>query len=150
MPFAFVVYGTPQPQGSARAFYVKKLGRAVITSDNARMKPWRQQITGTALASMNGQKKFTRDTPVRVDAVFYFERPKSARKRLGKTTKPDLDKLLRALLDSLTGVLFEDDSQVVQCNVSKEYHSPERVEVYVAGSKNLPIPLLEETEAAHV
>ena len=34
------VPGTPVPKGSTKAFYIQKLGRAVITNDNAKTKPW--------------------------------------------------------------------------------------------------------------
>ena len=37
------------------------------------------------------------------------------------TTKPDVDKLARAALDALTGVLWADDSQVVSLHAQKEY-----------------------------
>lgn len=127
----FTVIGKPEPQGSARAFYVKSLGRSVITSDNAKLKPWRQQVSGMAQAAMAGRLAKERKIPVRVQARFYFDRPQSAKKGAEKTTKPDLDKLLRALLDSMTGVVFSDDSQVTECTVSKAFGQPSRVEVAV-------------------
>ena len=34
---------------------------------------------------------------------------------------PDLDKLIRAVLDGLTGVAYEDDGQVVQIEAQKLY-----------------------------
>ena len=38
--------------------------------------------------------------------------------------RPDLDKLQRAVLDALTGVLFSDDGQVVQLAAVKQYGQP--------------------------
>ena len=35
--------------------------------------------------------------------------------------KPDIDKLLRALLDAMTGVVYVDDSQVACIWATKEY-----------------------------
>ncbi|MCR4339570.1 MAG: RusA family crossover junction endodeoxyribonuclease [Gemmatimonadaceae bacterium] len=49
------------------------------------------------------------------------------------TTKPDADKLTRALLDALTGVAYVDDSQVVHLGIRKEWALTgpgTRVEVY--------------------
>lgn len=126
----FTVYGKPVPQGSSKAFYVKALGRAVITSDNKRLKPWRQQITDTAMAQAGEAIEDSR--PVEVLLEFYFARPKSAKKRVGMTVKPDIDKLIRAILDGITGVLFRDDSQVVSVIASKHYDDLERVEISVA------------------
>jgi crossover junction endodeoxyribonuclease RusA len=131
---SFTVIGTPQPQGSSRAFIPKGWTRAVITSSNAKLKPWRQEMAGTALATRErlGVPLIEKE-PVIVAAIFYFDKPKSAKKSLrDKVTKPDCDKLLRALFDALTGTIFKDDSQVVSCHVRKEFGSPNRVEVSVA------------------
>lgn len=126
----FTVYGKPVPQGSSKAFYVKSIGRAVITSDNKRLKPWRQQVTDTAM-SLQGDA-IPDDKPVEVVLDFYFARPKSAKKRIGMTVKPDIDKLIRAILDGIMGVLFRDDSQVVSVVARKHYADQERVEIQVA------------------
>jgi Holliday junction resolvase RusA-like endonuclease len=37
------------------------------------------------------------------------------------TTKPDLDNVLKAVCDACNGVIFDDDKQVVDCEVSKRY-----------------------------
>lgn len=125
----FQVFGTPRPQGSTKAFYVKSLGRAVVTSDNKKLKPWRQQISETAVSL--GVWKFDRETPVEVTMNFYFRRPESAKKRRGMTVKPDGDKLVRAIFDSITGILIEDDAQIVEFHARKHYGGPERVEIEV-------------------
>lgn len=36
-------------------------------------------------------------------------------------SRPDLDKLVRAILDAMTGLAFQDDGQVVALNAGKEY-----------------------------
>lgn len=130
-PIRFTVIGKPQPQGSTRAFIPKGWKRAIITTDNAKLKPWRQQISDTAL-SLN-VPMFRRDVPLEITVRCYFTRPKSVseKKRPAMTTKPDGDKLLRAVLDSLTGILFEDDSQATDKHVHKRYGLPERVEIEV-------------------
>jgi crossover junction endodeoxyribonuclease RusA len=118
----FTVYGVPQPQGSIRAFTPKGWKRPVLTSDNAKVKPWRQEIAGTALAIMERDsiRRIERPAGVKVTAYFYFPRPKSTKKSVEhKTTKPDIDKLTRALHDALTGIAFEDDSQIVESKAVK-------------------------------
>jgi Holliday junction resolvase RusA-like endonuclease len=123
------VFGRPQPQGSSRVFFVKKLGRSVITSANKNLKPWRQQISETAMTL----RAPVVDGPIAMGLRFYFQRPKSAPKsRIYPTVKPDTDKLIRAILDSLTGILYRDDAQVV-CfdHVQKLYDDCERVEIEV-------------------
>jgi Holliday junction resolvase RusA-like endonuclease len=130
----FTVIGTPQPQGSSRAFIPKGWKRAIITSDNSKLKPWRQEISGTAQVAMNQSKiGLLENIPLAVEASFFFDKPKSTKKDVRhKITKPDLDKLLRGLLDSLTGIVFRDDAQVVACSVRKGFGLPSRVEVAIS------------------
>lgn len=125
--FTFVVHGVPIPQGSTRAFLPKGWKRPIITAANSKTKPWRQEIAGCALAEMErlGLSKIGRKIGVKVSAYFSFPRPQSLPKRVcDKTSKPDLDKLVRALLDAMTGVVFEDDSQVVMFAAKKGFGNP--------------------------
>ena len=52
MRVEFTVHGTPQPQGSAKAFIPKGWKRAIITSDNRSLKPWRQDVSAMASEAM--------------------------------------------------------------------------------------------------
>jgi Holliday junction resolvase RusA-like endonuclease len=57
-----------------------------------------------------------------VEAHFLFSRPKSLPKKIRMDTKrPDLDKLIRAVLDGLADILIPDDAQVVSISASKRY-----------------------------
>lgn len=69
---------------------------------------------------------------VRVDVTFALRRPKSTiidgvRWNLTKeptpphTKKPDRDKLLRAVGDAMTGIVYVDDSQVIAGDTRKRY-----------------------------
>ena len=129
----FTVFGTPAPQGSMKAFIPKGGRFPVVTADNAKTKPWRQQVAGTALAE-TARIGFQRiKGSVHMTLAFYFEKPKSASKSpiAPKVTKPDLDKLVRAILDSLTGIAFDDDSQVTFLMASKTFGLPARVEIEI-------------------
>ena len=130
----FTVWGRPQPQGSSRAFIPKGWTRAVITSANSKNKPWRQEIAGTALAEMEKERLSLapKGKAIAIEANFIFTKPKSTKKsEVYKVTKPDTDKLVRSLLDALTGIVFADDSQVVQIVASKNFGAPEKVIVSV-------------------
>jgi crossover junction endodeoxyribonuclease RusA len=116
----FVVFGTAVPKGSMKAFYVKKLGRAIVTHDNTATKPWAQQVTGSALAARNAQQPL--EGAISVELGFYLPRPKSlAKKAVAHLKKPDIDKLARNVIDALTGVLFVDDAQVIRLDAWKTY-----------------------------
>jgi crossover junction endodeoxyribonuclease RusA len=88
-------------------------------------------VCSTAIVAMEGEKPA--EYAVHVSCKFYFMKPKSAKKSLlWKTTKPDLDKLLRGIFDGLTGVCFVDDSQIVSCEAGKYFcDSDERAEIEV-------------------
>ena len=128
----FTAYGTPQPQGSAKAFV--RGNRAYITSANPKMKPYRHTLTQVAAEAMGNRPTplCPRPEAVEVSIIWTLWKPKSTPKKITRPTKkPDADKLLRAVLDSLTGVAYEDDSQVVRAVIEKDYGLPEKTQVTV-------------------
>ena len=114
----FTVRGTPTPQGSSRAFV--RGGRAIITSDNKGLSAWRNAIATAAASAMGDRPVWT--APCLVWVTFSLPRPKSAPRRIvHHATRPDLDKLVRALLDGMTSVVWRDDAQVVQIWATKGF-----------------------------
>lgn len=115
------VYGVPIPQGSTKAFMRPGMKFPVVTSDNAKTKPWRQAIVDAAREWLNGCAPL--EGPVTVRVEFYLPRPKTAPKRVeAPAKKPDLDKLLRAVCDALTSAgVWRDDAQVVSVTASKAF-----------------------------
>jgi Holliday junction resolvase RusA-like endonuclease len=137
----FTAYVKPEPQGSSRAFIVKgKWGgadRAVVTSDNKDLKSFRSEVTREAIRAVVDanlpRPMAEKHVPVSVEVDFYFQRPPSIpKKRIEAVVRPDVDKCLRSILDSYTGVIFEDDAQVVSIVGRKHYGAPERVEAVAA------------------
>ena len=116
----FHVSGIPVPQGSMRAFVVK--GRPVITSSAKGLAQWRQMVA--VRAQEVAREPFA--GPVSIHLEFLLPKPKSApkRRRTYATKRPDLDKLARAILDSVTHILIEDDAQVVEITATKDYGQP--------------------------
>ena len=130
----FTVYCHPEPQGSSKAFVVG--GKARITSDNAKLKPYRHIVTATMQSYLINQKLdmplIPKHEPVCLSLLFTFNKPISVKKkRTSPVVKPDLDKLIRATFDALTGVLFHDDAQVVSISAGKAYGAVEGVEIGV-------------------
>ena len=58
--------------------------------------------------------------PIRANLEFGFIRPKSS-KREYPTVNPDIDNLIKMVLDSCNGILYKDDVQVVSVTASKVY-----------------------------
>jgi Holliday junction resolvase RusA-like endonuclease len=101
--------------------------------------PWRAQVTWYAIQAMSGLDKLT--GPVEIWADFKMRRPKSHYTRAGVLklsapvwceTRPDADKLARAVGDALTGVVFRDDCQVAKWTIRKRYGDAPGVRVEVS------------------
>ena len=60
--------------------------------------------------------------PVRVDLKFLIPRPKTVvRKYPVGRYDGDIDKLMRGILDAMTGVVYKDDSQVIRSILEQDY-----------------------------
>ena len=131
-PLEFFVIGLPVPQGSmARSKF------SVRHSNERTLKPWRADVAAIAIQAKADHGWLVADEPVGVNLRFVMPRlathylpPNSKRTEraikdgapMYPTTAPDLDKLVRAVLDALTysGVLV-DDSVVVRLFAEKVY-----------------------------
>jgi Holliday junction resolvase RusA-like endonuclease len=133
----FVVHGKPIPQGSKRIGRNRATGKPILLDDNdVELRHWRAAVRDAAWAAMQSTGFETLDEPCDVEAVFSFTRP-AGHYGTGKNAgtlratapaypavKPDLDKLLRACLDSMTAAaVFFDDSRVV-CAVAVKRYGP--------------------------
>jgi crossover junction endodeoxyribonuclease RusA len=122
----FRVYGTPAPQGSKTAFV--RGGRAVVvdgssTTGRQKLSSWRAEVAREAANIASGELL---EGPLAVEINFVMPKPKSAPKgKLFCDKKPDIDKLVRSTFDSMTGVLYRDDAQIVKLITSKVYLTPD-------------------------
>jgi len=118
------VEGIPAPQGSKR-----HVGMGRMIESCKTLKPWREQIIAESKNNINVPKGL--EEAVSISLVFLFPRPKAHFNSKGalkhsapeyKTTKPDVDKLARAVLDSLTlAGVFKDDALVFSLSAQKRY-----------------------------
>ncbi len=106
--WAFCVLDTPAPQGS-KAYKGMVNGHGRLVESSKKIGPWREAVKYAAPAGP------CLDGPVMMHVVFTLPRPKSARKSEKWPCKsPDIDKILRGLLDPLVSVgLLADDARVV-------------------------------------
>jgi crossover junction endodeoxyribonuclease RusA len=122
--FRLRVDGNPVSKGSMKAFVPKGWKRAVVTAANPNTKQWEKTIKTSALE----HSPVVSSGEWRVVINFAMKRPQRLPKgRKHHTTKPDLDKLVRCVLDALTGVLWVDDSQVITIRAFKFYAAEEEV-----------------------
>jgi Holliday junction resolvase RusA-like endonuclease len=109
------VVGDPASQGS----HAIMQGR-IVQVNSKKHKAWRNAITQTALATLPADWEPI-DEPCELIVIFFMPKPASVKRSL-PTVSPDLDKLIRAVGDSLTdsGVVT-DDSRIVRISARKVY-----------------------------
>ena len=146
----FFCPGKPISQGS------KSLGAQgqLYESSSKHLREWRKSVRFHALAAAGREP--LREA-VMVTLQFRMPRPKShltkaggLRKRAPRlhTFKPDIDKLTRAVLDSLAGIIYDDDRQVIEISAEKWWETetdPAGVTVTVA-EVAVPEELTRESE----
>lgn len=85
------------------------------------------------------------DCYLKVKIVVHVEMPKSFSKRkqdlaytlqLRPTVKPDCDNIAKNILDSLNGICYPDDKQIIMLSIEKIYDKSPFVEVKITGYKN--------------
>ena len=127
--FTFTVFGPPATKGSTRSFRSASTGAVVTMADCSKLPAWSQAVGWAARAAR--LPLVPRPAGVAVTLEVFSVRPKSAKQRV-PSVKPDVDKVLRALLDALTGVAYQDDAQVVAATVKKAYGSEAKAVVTVS------------------
>lgn len=108
----FFVPGAPAPQGSKR-----HVGHGRMVESSKALGPWRERVALAAHSNADGLM----GGPIGIRLKFVMPRPKSTPKRTTPPAvkRPDIDKISRAILDAITGVLIADDSQVVDLHATK-------------------------------
>ncbi len=125
------VPGVPIAQGSKNAY--RRGDRIVLVESAKRLPAWRYKVS---TAAKGAGLPLLESEAVKVTLLFCMPHPKRPIKRF-PTTKPDLDKLTRAILDALTGIAYKDDSQVCQIDAQKVYTFGEAgVYITVSGVNN--------------
>jgi Holliday junction resolvase RusA-like endonuclease len=133
-PLIFFVPGIAKPAGSKRGIALKKggvfSGRVAVIDDCVKSRDWKSDVTHTALHHYKG---LPWTGPLHLTLRFFVTRPRH-HYGTGKNAtvvkvsapahpfvKPDTTKLVRGVEDALTGVLWNDDAQVVSQLCTKRY-----------------------------
>ena len=128
MTVNWTTIGEAAPQGSKR-----HVGNGVMIESSKKLPVWREQLINDIARAADG---CVFESGVQVTLIFKFPRLKSHFNSKGqlkpnapffKTTKPDIDKLCRAVLDAITlsGVIRDDalcfsiEAQKVYCQLGE-------------------------------
>jgi len=117
-----VIHG--KPVGKARPRFSRR-GNKVVTFTPRETQIYEQNVKSLAQVAMIGKAML--QGPVKVTITAYFAHKKKTGWHI---SRPDIDNVVKAILDGLNGVVFADDAVVAQLVASKHY-GEERVEVQV-------------------
>lgn len=124
-PVTVVLSGDPQGKGRPRAVV---RGKFATMYTPAKTRTYEGMIRTAAMDAMAGREPIA--VPVKLDMTAVFAVPPSwsQKKRVAALAgevfpakKPDADNILKAWKDSLNGVVYADDCQVVQGSFEKRY-----------------------------
>lgn len=121
-PITILVDGEPVPKQSTR---FDGNGRA---HTDPRVKAWQDTVSLRAIEAMRGRPPII--GPVSVRIVFV----------LGNRRRVDIDNLNKAVLDSMNGIVFKDDTQVVNAHLVKKVMKNPGVFILVYPGEVIPGP----------
>lgn len=133
MTVNFYIPGTPQ--GKARPRFTKT-GRTYTPQKTVDY----ENTVKIMYRRACGSAKFEQGVSLKINITAYFGVPKSTSKKkrdemlkgnIRPTKKPDADNIAKVIADSLNGLAYYDDSQLVEVNVRKFYREHEGVEVEI-------------------
>lgn len=128
MKIEFTVSGEPmgkqRPKFSRRGSYVHTYTPdKTVSYENLVKLEYKRQC---------GNNSFPKGTEIKMHIEAYFSIPKSISKKksvqmldkyIRPTKKPDADNIIKIIADSLNGIAYYDDSQIVSCKCDKYYGS---------------------------
>lgn len=133
--YSFVVPGVPVAQGRPR---FSKANGFVVAYDPEKSKNYKAIIA--YIANLKGPR-IPLDCPVRLSLKIFLPIPKSFSKKkhaeavageIRPTKKPDVSNVLKGVEDAIKGIIYRDDSQIVEYGIiGKWYSEKPRIEVRV-------------------
>lgn len=125
----FTAYGTPKGQPRPRA---TKRGNRAGVYDPGTSNDWKDAVRFAAKEAWKSKVQFT--GPVCIWIMCRMPRPVNHIRANGTLKewapvwvdgRPDLDNVMKAILDALTSIgIWKDDAQVARCVVEKSYVNP--------------------------
>jgi Holliday junction resolvase RusA-like endonuclease len=124
MEISFTVQTKPVPQARPR-FFVRNRGpqQFVGAYDPKQCKTFKEVIAWHARIKMR-ETGIREATKAPIAIVLTFGMGKNG-KGVYHTKRPDIDNLAKAVKDALKGIIYADDSQIVEAHLYKQYGGPE-------------------------
>lgn len=154
--------GIPVPQGSKSGYIIGEgeQARVVIQDGSSRKRKdgktpsrtahqqWRKVVAREAVAWCKANELgMPWDGPVAVDVTFWLPKPASKpRWKWRPDVKPDIDKLARSVLDSISGSIITGDGRVTDLSARKRYATIRGGTVDYTPGCRVAVSLLPERE----
>lgn len=116
--YKFVIYGEPQPKKAPK---FRSFGKFVSTYTDKQTKETTNSIQNQLIPQLPDLWKVI-EKPLKVEVIFFKNRPKTYKKKDHPITRPDCDNLLKLLFDSCNGILFRDDAQIIEVHAIKAFN----------------------------
>jgi len=121
---SFTIIGNPISKGSLTRMANGAMLPAGTANSRKRFGEWRIDVRDAAIKAMNGRNPS--QSAIRLLVEFALPYPTSSVRKyqmgwLPCVKKPDVDKLLRGLMDPMSKIVWKDDSQVIYVTCNKVY-----------------------------
>jgi len=135
------LYGQPRGKGRPRSRISARGGSfAVAVYTDPKTRSYEAMLRDAAQQAMGDRPLFDGPLSVFVAALFLVPQSWPAKKRnaaldgfVRPTGRPDCDNIIKTL-DSMNGVVWRDDAQIVECKVVKEYADRPLLRILVEGA----------------
>jgi len=127
-PIRIHVRGEPIAQPRPRVVNIGGRARAISAPRKHPVNDWKRRIMVALATQFDGEPL---DGPLTLDCTFLMPRPKRLYRKKDPSSKvwhisrPDLDNIIKAVKDALTGIVWRDDSQICELNIRKWHHEKE-------------------------
>jgi len=110
------IYFDISPQPKSRPRFASK-GKRVYAYTDKKTRVFEKDIKAMAVEQYKGAPLLG---PLKIEVTFFIKPPRTV-KRSHPHVKPDIDNLLKSLMDPLNGIVYKDDAQVVTVVAHKRY-----------------------------
>lgn len=137
MRIAFTING--QPVGKGRPKFSGRYSNTRHAYTPRKTREYEENVKAVFLSRF-GVLPFGEDARLRIEVHAWYQIPKSKPKQVKEnmrleiirpTVKPDLDNVIKIIMDALNGVAYPDDKQVVEMLAIKRYSDDPCVTVLI-------------------
>ena len=131
----FEIPGEPHGKGRPR---FRKFGNFVSTYNDKKTQTYEALVKQCAKEAFGDTELL--ETPISLYLYIRLPIPKSYSKKRSEaclsglekpSKKPDIDNVLKSVMDGLNGVIYKDDNQVVNVHMTKVYAKEVGIDVYL-------------------